>query len=78
MRERGAEPAEVIAAIREGQSQPVRGGRTMYRKNFQFEAEWRGRRYRLKQVAPIVALDPETLFAVAVFVFCSRAWRHTP
>lgn len=44
MAERGVDDAEVIAAIREGQPEPARENRLMYRKNFQFDGMWRGRR----------------------------------
>lgn len=53
MAERGVAEAEVIAAIRHGDAEPARMGRTMYRKTFEFGAVWRGRRYRVKQVAPV-------------------------
>ena len=69
MEERGAEQAEVIAAIRDGQAEPARKNRTMYRKNFQFEGVWRGRRYRVKQVAPVVAEETGKLVVVTVYAF---------
>jgi hypothetical protein len=69
MRERGAEQGEVVAAIREGQAEPARKNRTMYRKNFQFDEVWRGRRYRIKQVAPVVAEEPDRLVVVTVYTF---------
>ena len=43
MQERGVVEDEVIAAIRHGESEPARGNRTLYRKNFQFDKLWRGR-----------------------------------
>ena len=69
MQERGVEQAEVIAAIREGQPEPARKNRTMYRKNFQFDGVWRGRRYRIKQVAPVVAKESDRLVVVTVYAF---------
>lgn len=69
MEERGARRAEVLAAIREGEAEPARNNRAMYRRNFQFDGEWRGRRYRIKQVAPIVAEEPGRLVVVTVYVF---------
>ena len=41
----------------------------MYRKNFPFEGRWRGRRYRIKQVAPVVAEEGDKLVVVTVYVF---------
>lgn len=69
MQERGAEETEVITAIREGEPEPARKGRVMYRKNFQFEKMWRGRWYRIKQVAPIVAEEFDRLVVVTVYTF---------
>ena len=69
MQERGVEQAEVIAAIREGQVEPARKSRVMYRKNFQFDDVWRGRRYRIKQVAPVVAEQSDRLVVVTVYAF---------
>ena len=48
--ERGATEAEVIAAVADGERFPARFGRTGFRRNFPFDAEWRGRSYRTKQV----------------------------
>ncbi len=69
MAERGATEVEVHAAIEQGQSEPVRNQRTMYRKNFRFDQEWRGRKHRIKQVAPVVAVEPDRLVVVTVYVF---------
>jgi len=48
--ERGATEAEVIATVREGEQFPAKFGRTGFRRNFPFDAEWQGRPYRTKQV----------------------------
>jgi hypothetical protein len=69
MYERGVDQAEVLAAIREGQVEPARTNRVMYRKNFQFDGVWRGRRYMIKQVAPVVAKEPDRLVVVTVYAF---------
>ena len=69
MRERGATEDEVVAAIQEGEKEEAKKGRIMYRKNFRFNREWRGRRYRVKQVAPVVTKRGDTLVVVTVYVF---------
>ena len=53
--ERGVKESEVIASIRQGDAEPARAGRGMYRKTFEFGRVWRGRQYPLKQVAVVVA-----------------------
>ena len=68
MTERGATESEIRAAIEQGQSEPARKQKIMYRKNFPFDQEWRGRRYRIKQVAPVVAAEPDRLIVVTVYV----------
>ena len=69
MTERGIQESEVIAAIRQGDPEPARAGRTMYRKTFQFKGTWRGRTYRLKQVGAVVANEPDELVVVTVYAF---------
>ena len=69
MYERGVDQAEVIAAIREGQVEPARKDRVMYRKNFQFDSIWRGRQYMIKQVAPVVVKERDRLVVVTVYAF---------
>jgi len=66
---RGATEAEVLETIRDGQRESARLSRVMYRKNFAFDAEWEGQRYRIKQVAPVVAVESDRLVVVTVYVF---------
>lgn len=69
MRDRGATEDEVLASIQTGSVEPARGGRVRFRKNFEFHREWRGKRYAVKQVAPVVAEEPDKLMVVTVFVY---------
>ena len=69
MAERGASEAEVEQAIREGESEPARQGRLMYKLNFEYNAGWGGRHYAVKQVAPVVAEEPQETVVVTVYVF---------
>ena len=48
--ERGATEAEVVATVTAGEQFPAKYGRTGFRRNFAFDAEWRGRLYATKQV----------------------------
>lgn len=41
----------------------------MFRKNFVFNSEWRGKNYAVKQVAPVVAQKPDRVVVVTVYVF---------
>ena len=48
--ERGATETEVVATVTAGEQLPAKYGRTGFRRNFAFDAEWRGRLYATKQV----------------------------
>ena len=50
MQERGATEEEIQATVAQGEQFPARFGRTGFRRNFQFDREWRGRHCRTKQV----------------------------
>ena len=50
MEERHATADDVTAAVEQGEQFPAKFGRTGFRRNFQFDAGWRGKRYRTKQV----------------------------
>jgi hypothetical protein len=41
----------------------------MFRKNFAFDSQWRGKHYAVKQVAPVVAEEADRLVVVTVFVY---------
>lgn len=69
MLDRGASEEEVRAAIHMGNPEPARKGRVLFRKNFSFNAQWRGRHYMVKQVAPVVAEEADRLVVVTVFVY---------
>ena len=44
-------------------------GRRAFRKNFSFNASWKGRYYDVKQVVPIVAEEPDAWVVITVYVF---------
>lgn len=69
MVERGAIEAEVKEAIERGVREPAKRGRFMYRLNFQFAAEWQGRFYAIKQVAPVVVEAQNEVIVVTVYTF---------
>ncbi len=67
MAERGATEAEVIATVQAGERFPARFGRTGFRRNFVFNAEWRGRRYATKQVEAY-AVEEDGWLVITVIV----------
>lgn len=69
MLDRGTSESQVEAAILTGNPEPARNSRLMFRKNFAFNSQWRGKYYAVKQVAPIVAQQPDRFIVVTVFVF---------
>jgi len=50
MQERGATEEETQATVAQGEQFPAKFGRTGFRRNFQFDQEWRGRHHHTKQV----------------------------
>ncbi len=69
MRDRGAEQSEVEVAINAGEEIPAKQGRRAFRKNFSFNASWKGRYYDVKQVVPIVAEEPDAWIVITVYVY---------
>jgi hypothetical protein len=68
--ERGATQAEVVATVTGGEQFPAKYGRTGFRRNFPFDAEWRGRHYGAKQIeAYAVAEDGWLVITVIVRYF---------
>lgn len=67
--DRGAREDEVRDAIRTGELLPAKKGRHAFRKNFAFDAVWKGRRYDSKQVMPVVVEEAGEIVVVTVYVF---------
>ncbi len=55
--ERGATEPEVAATVLEGEPFPAKFGRTGFRRNFAYNAVWRGRHYATKQVEAIAVRE---------------------
>ena len=52
--ERGATKDEIIEAVHRGIREPVKHGRFICRANFQYNRNWQGEFYAIKQVAPVI------------------------
>jgi hypothetical protein len=68
MLERGASEEEVAATIREGERFEAKFGRETFRRNFTFEALWRGRRYHMKQVEVFATWEDGDWLVISVIV----------
>ncbi len=66
--ERGATEAEVVATVELGEQFPAKFGRTGFRRNFPFDAQWRGRRYASKQVEAYAVKEGEAWLVITVIV----------
>ncbi len=66
---RGATASEVEAAIRSEQWETAKQNRLECRKNFEYNAEWNGRRYAVKQVRPIFVDEDEEIVVITVYVY---------
>lgn len=69
MNERGASEDEVVQAICAGERVPAKSNRQGYRRNFQYQRQWGGRTYAIKQVLAIVAEESDCLVVVTVYTF---------
>ena len=67
--ERGAIESEVIATVENGERFPAKLGRQGFRRNFVYNAEWRGRFYANKQVEAIAVEENGWLVITAVVRF---------
>ncbi len=66
--ERGATEAEVIATVESGTTFPAQFGRTGFRRNFSFNAEWQGKVYAMKKVEAIAAKEGEDWLIITVII----------
>lgn len=67
--ERGATESEVKETVAQGVREPAKRGRFLYRHNFQYRAQWQGKFYAIKQVAPVVVETEREMVVVTVCTF---------
>lgn len=65
MAARGASEAEAVATVEDGESFPAKFGRSGFRRNFNFEAQWRGMYFRTKQLEAYAVLEGEDWLVIA-------------
>lgn len=65
--ERGATESEVAATVLEGERFVAKYGRIGFRRNFLFDAEWRGQIYGTKQIEAF-AVDEDGWLVITVIV----------
>ncbi len=68
MAERGANEDEVAAAVTGGERFPARFGRTGFRRNFVFDAAWRGRHCATKQIEAFAVEEEGAWLVITVIV----------
>lgn len=59
--ERGTDEAEVCEAIQIGSREPAKKGRILCCANVQFNREWQGRSYAIKQIAPVIVEEADAI-----------------
>lgn len=69
LKERGATEDEVIATIERGERFAAKHGRTGFRCNFQFDSDWKSRRYSTKQVEAYAVEEDGWLVITAIVKF---------
>ncbi len=66
--ERGATEEEVIATVENGTPFAAQYGRTGFRCNFPFNAEWQGKVYAMKKVEATAVKENEDWLVITVIV----------
>ena len=69
MTQRGASEDEVILAISNGEREIAQRGLYLYKINIEYNSLWGERFYRIKQVAPVVAEEENSLVIITVYTF---------
>ncbi len=67
MAEREAREDEVIATVEQGEQFPAKKGRTGFRRNFPYNADWNGKRYATKQVE-VYAIQEDSNWIVVTII----------
>ena len=66
--ERGTTEEEIVATVSNGESSPIKFGRTILRRNFPFGGIWRGRQYATKQIEAIAVEEAGRWLVITVLV----------
>ena len=66
MEERAATEEEVKTTVEQGEQFPAKFGRTGFRRNFPFDSEWRGKRYKTKQVEAFAVLEDADWLVITI------------
>lgn len=69
MEERGATRSEIVKAIENGEEVPAKKGRRAFRLNLNYTGSWLGKRYRTKQIKPVIVRENGHYVVVTVYVF---------
>jgi len=69
MEERGTTRSEVVKAIEYGEELPAKQSRRAFRYNLSFHGSWLGRRYRIKQIKPVIVKENGHYVVITVYVF---------
>ena len=69
MKERGVTEEQVREAISIGMKEPAQRGFFQYRLNLEFNSTWDGKHYRIQQVMPVVADEPDKMVVITVYAF---------
>ena len=68
MAQRGALENEVVETIHKGEQFEAKFGRTGFRRNFSFRGEWRGRKYKTKQIEAYAIKEDYAWLVITIIV----------
>lgn len=67
--QRGKNQEEVREAVQTGSRESAKEDRLICRKNFEYNADWQGTFYRIKQVAPVIVETDTEIVVITVYTF---------
>jgi hypothetical protein len=69
MEKRGTNESEVQEVVATGKRSATKSGRVQYEYTLEYNEEWSGKKYAMKQILVIVAEEAEYLEVVTVYTF---------
>ena len=66
---RGTNEDEVKEAIQCGGREAAKLNRILCRLNFEFESEWEGKHYAVKQVSPVIVEESSEIVVITVYTY---------
>lgn len=67
--ERGATESEIVRTIKESEWHTAKNNKLECKYSFQFDSDWNGRHYAIKEVKPIFVEEETEIVVITVYTF---------